>query len=100
MMQRLKDQIEEFEELFKTKAKEKKMNNRACAEAPNSKGNQQPSKQPPKDQVLETSRIRNVGEQGTMHTVLPTYSLYIPHGMRFHSCVSLLHVRSYLLAQD
>ena len=56
MMQRLKDQIDQFEELFKTKAQEKK---RAGAEAP--KGTL-PRKQPPKEQVLETSRIRNVGE--------------------------------------
>ena len=97
MMQRLKDEIEEFEELFKTKAKEKKVKNRACAEAPNSKGNQQSSKQPPKDQVLETSRIRNVGEQGSMHNVPPTYSLYIRTPWYE---ISLLHVRSYLLAQD
>ena len=59
MMQRLKNEMEEFEELFKTKAKERKEKNGACGDAPN--GNQA-SKHPPKEQVLETSRIRNVGE--------------------------------------
>ena len=59
MMQQLKNEMEEFEELFKTKAKERKEKNGACGDAPN--GNQA-SKHPPKEQVLETSRIRNVGE--------------------------------------
>ena len=58
MMQRLKDQIDEFEETFKTKAPPKKT---VATEAP--KGTM-PRKQPPKEQVLETGRIRNVGEQG------------------------------------
>ena len=60
MMQQLKDEIEEFEELFKTKAREKKEKNRPGAEAP--KKGALSCKQPPKEQVLETSRIRNVGE--------------------------------------
>ena len=67
MMQRLKDQIDHFEELFKTKAQEKKK--RAGEDTP--KGTM-PRKQPPKEQVLETSRIRNVGEQGSTHPRVQT----------------------------
>ena len=94
MMQRLKDQIDHFEEMFKTKAQEKK---RESAEVP--KGTL-PRKQPPKEQVLETSRIRNVGELRSIctHTYPPSKPL--PCIRIVSLSHSLLCVRSYLLAQD
>ena len=70
MMQRLKDQIDHFEELFKTKAQEKK---RAGGDAP--KGTM-PRKQSPKEQVLETSRIRNVGEQESTQLRVRIFTLH------------------------
>ena len=56
VMEKVTGEMEAFEEIFKTKSQEKKEEGKEVAQVV------LPSKHPSKEQVLETSRIRNVGE--------------------------------------
>ena len=55
-MAKVSDDMEAFEEIFKTKSQETKEEGKVVARVV------LPSKQPSKEQVLDSSRIRNVGE--------------------------------------